>query len=679
MDNQYRLSDEEHQQVFEKIKKDFLNNSLSVVNPKVVITGGQPASGKGKLARDAIDEFKDKGGSVIIDPDQLRSYHPKYDHLQNLDDKTSAGYTHHDAKKWSLELIEEATAHKKNIVLDQTSADFDTLKNTVQNFRDKGYKSVELKIMSVPEMTSRQGIYHRYEMEKSLYGTGRFVNVDIHNEIYNKLEKTVERLKDDQIVDKLTVYDRHYKTIEQKDFTLERNRDFTEQERQQHEYKWFKVIEAMESRFAPFTELEIVRALQENDRLKLNNQYLMENLNSSVIQKGENMEAKTIANLTQNLMVTNDGFEKHDGYISKNLDLNGEKELIIFRQNDDRIELINVTQNNLMYENEIGKFDPKDSEKIALETYAEVKKSISMLEQEYDIKSSIHVRENHNDLFADSKLRSAQFIISNDEYKLKTAEHEKPENTVRLSVVPDYDKPDFYKLTAQHNIYDPIKDDYRIIQGLAAFRSIGVKPEFDLDKLYNKPEISKLMEDIKAVNNMYVSERNNLSINVDKQLDDKNTQVKLSKDQIINDVRVHLKTEGKLGADFAKSANGVAVARGDYIKLTEAYSQKDGLFKSTELPKGAEVRITGHTSKKGETYATGTYNNREVELKIRNVQASYGDQYQKQYENNPKVKQAIDQKATAQQNNLKAPVTPKAQELSASTPKQDKPSSRMKF
>ncbi|MFX8500657.1 zeta toxin family protein, partial [Acinetobacter baumannii] len=80
---------------------------------------------------------------------------------------------------------------------DQTSADFDTLKNTVQNFRDKGYKSVELKIMSVPEMTSRQGIYHRYEMEKSLYGTGRFVNVDIHNEIYNKLEKTVERLKDD--------------------------------------------------------------------------------------------------------------------------------------------------------------------------------------------------------------------------------------------------------------------------------------------------------------------------------------------------------------------------------------------------------------------------------------------------------------------------------------------------
>lgn len=62
MDNQYRLSDEEHQQVFEKIKKDFLNNSLSVVNPKVVITGGQPASGKGKLARDAIDEFKDKGG-----------------------------------------------------------------------------------------------------------------------------------------------------------------------------------------------------------------------------------------------------------------------------------------------------------------------------------------------------------------------------------------------------------------------------------------------------------------------------------------------------------------------------------------------------------------------------------------------------------------------------------------
>lgn len=83
MDNQYKLSDEEHSLVFEKIKADFLNNSLSIVSPKVVITGGQPASGKGKLARDSIDQFKDKGGSVIIDPDQLRAYHPKYNELQN--------------------------------------------------------------------------------------------------------------------------------------------------------------------------------------------------------------------------------------------------------------------------------------------------------------------------------------------------------------------------------------------------------------------------------------------------------------------------------------------------------------------------------------------------------------------------------------------------------------------
>ncbi|HHF8045783.1 TPA: zeta toxin family protein [Escherichia coli] len=231
MDNQYKLSDEEHSLVFEKIKADFLNNSLSIVSPKVVITGGQPASGKGKLARDSIDQFKDKGGSVIIDPDQLRAYHPKYNELQKLDDKTSSGFTHHDAKKWSLELIEEAISHKKNIVLDQTSADFQTLKNTVQNFRDKGYKDVELKIMAVPEITSRQGIYHRYEMEKALYETGRFVNIDIHSEIYHKLENTIEQLKDEPIVDKLTVYDRHYNAIEQKDFKAERERPFSDQER----------------------------------------------------------------------------------------------------------------------------------------------------------------------------------------------------------------------------------------------------------------------------------------------------------------------------------------------------------------------------------------------------------------------------------------------------------------
>lgn len=121
-DNPYILDQKTHDEVFEIIKKDFLSNSQSVEKPGLVITGGQPASGKGKLAGEAALDFANRGGSVIVDPDRLRQYHPQYEALQESNDKTSSGFTHPDAKKWSLELAEEAVKGRKNIILDQTSA-----------------------------------------------------------------------------------------------------------------------------------------------------------------------------------------------------------------------------------------------------------------------------------------------------------------------------------------------------------------------------------------------------------------------------------------------------------------------------------------------------------------------------------------------------------------------------
>lgn len=687
MDNQYKLSDEEHNLVFEKIKDDFLNNSLSIVSPKVVITGGQPASGKGKLARDSIDQFKDRGGSVIIDPDQLRAYHPQYDELQKLDDKTSSGFTHHDAKKWSLELIEEAISHKKNIVLDQTSADFETLKNTVQNFRDKGYKEVELKIMAVPEITSRQGIYHRYEMEKALYETGRFVNVDIHSEIYHKLENTVEQLKHEPIVDKLTVYDRHYNAIEQKNFTAERERPFSDQERQQHEYKWFKVIEAMQARFVPYTELEIVKGLQESDRFKLNNQKLVSEVTPVDEKTGEKMDVKIVNNLTSNLLVTKDDFEKQDGYISKNIKVDGEDNLVMFRQNRDHIELINVTKNEMMLDKQIKEHEPKQSESIALQTYSEVKEQLSNLENKLSIKQNeknTFEQGTYVRVINDGKEQTATVskqLFGGDE---KGYEVQFKDKTTGLYEVGDVIR----QATTKEKELFLSKPENNLGDGQGGYEK-GNYVRVD----YQGKEITAMIEKPTFVSN---EDGYEVRLKNGKTAEYENSEIKrfanqaevsqfrskdleLDKHQITKEVRIQLKKEGKLGADFAKSANGLSVAHGDYIKLNDAYSQKDGLFKSTNLPKDAEVKITGHTTKKGETYVTGVHNNSNVELKIRNVEARYGDQYVKRYESNPEVKQAVDQRVTAQQTTFQSLSAPKVQELTKSNPKQDKPASGLKI
>ena len=278
------------------------------------------------------------------------------------------------------------------------------------------------------------------------------------------------------------------------------------------------------------------------------------------------MDVKIVSSLTSSLLIAKDDFVEQDGYIDKKIKVSGKLNLVLFRQSRDCLELINVTENEMMLVKQVTDHDPQQSEDIALQIYSEVKEQLLNLEN-------------------------------------------------------------------------------KIVDDQGAYKTSEVK---NFNNQADEAQLSR-------------------------------KELELDKHEITKQVRIQLKIEGKLGADFAKSANGLSVAQGDYIKLNEAYSQKDGLFKSTNLPKDAESKSTGQTTKKGETYATGIYSKSNVKLKIREVKARYGDQYVKRYMNNPEVKQVVDQKVTAQQKTFKSLSASRIHELSQSNPKQDKPTSGMKI
>jgi hypothetical protein len=50
----------------------------------------------------------------------------------------------------------------------------------------------------------------------------------------------------------------------------------------------------MQTRFAPYTEVEIVKGLQESDRLKLNNQKLVSEVTQVDESTGEKMDVKIV-------------------------------------------------------------------------------------------------------------------------------------------------------------------------------------------------------------------------------------------------------------------------------------------------------------------------------------------------------------------------------------------------
>jgi adenylylsulfate kinase-like enzyme len=84
---QYKLSEEEHQAIYEQEIAPLLFNDVKTVeNPVVVMFGGQPGCGKSDLVDAAVDEFKSHGGAVKINGDDLRANHPLNEKLLKEND-----------------------------------------------------------------------------------------------------------------------------------------------------------------------------------------------------------------------------------------------------------------------------------------------------------------------------------------------------------------------------------------------------------------------------------------------------------------------------------------------------------------------------------------------------------------------------------------------------------------
>jgi len=105
--DEHRLSEAEHQAIFEQDIKPYLfAGAKPSSQPVAVIFGGQPGAGKSAAVDEAMNELASRGGAVQIIGDDLRLYHPKYERLMEADDKTAAFYTDRDSGRW----VEKAIA-----------------------------------------------------------------------------------------------------------------------------------------------------------------------------------------------------------------------------------------------------------------------------------------------------------------------------------------------------------------------------------------------------------------------------------------------------------------------------------------------------------------------------------------------------------------------------------------
>ncbi len=274
MAENWKLDDNQHERVYRRIERERFGDSTPVENHQVVITGGQPGSGKSKLLEQAKELFSD-GNVVVINGDDLRNFHPHAREILKHDDRKFAERTDPDSREWTKKLFERAIETRRNIVFESTMREAGPISKTMKLLRESGYR-LTARVVATHERYSITGIFRRYEEQKAAKGYGRWSELSSHDAGYVGMPETVEYIEKQGLVDRLEVYTRSGDLLCANDYVngkwqksasaleaimAERHRTPTESEMANFQSDWKRVFGLLEYRNAPLRDLERARSV----------------------------------------------------------------------------------------------------------------------------------------------------------------------------------------------------------------------------------------------------------------------------------------------------------------------------------------------------------------------------------------------------------------------------------
>lgn len=110
-----------------------------------------------------------------------------------------------------------------------------------------------------------------------------------------------------------------------------------------------------------------------------------------------------------------------------------------------------------------------------------------------------------------------------------------------------------------------------------------------------------------------------------------------SRDEIVSEVRAHLKSKALIGKELVKRGD-MCIAQGEKIKLIEAVEFKTGWFKSERLSEGSEIQVLDAYTVKDKGYLEVRCQNQEYKIPFEKVKFDYPDRYFNEYKNETKAR-----------------------------------------
>ena len=202
----YKLTDKEHEQYYQTIKRIYTGGKIPVDNPIAVIIGGQTGAGKSGIIGYSTKMFMDDN-VIIINSDEIKPFHPQSEEIAKLYPQMYTEITDQESNTWTSQLFEELRREKYNIIFEGTMKNNRIADESITELQDLGY-TVVVRGIATCDLESRMSILERYEGQVRTKGWGRLVTTNHHNQTYVGMPNTIDYIENTGKYDVLEIFTR---------------------------------------------------------------------------------------------------------------------------------------------------------------------------------------------------------------------------------------------------------------------------------------------------------------------------------------------------------------------------------------------------------------------------------------------------------------------------------------
>ncbi|WP_017582766.1 zeta toxin family protein [Nocardiopsis valliformis] len=173
--------------------------------PRLLLFGGQPGSGKSTLQRLVLPVLPE--GTVSYDGDDLLRLSPDYEWSMTADDRVASTEVSKQVGGLHGLAMEHVRQGRYDAVCSHPLGRADWAASWVLGFKEAGYR-VEVAFVATHTSNSRFSIFDRHERATRDQGFGRFLPEIHHDRFYLGVPNTVEFLETHQLADSVYVLSR---------------------------------------------------------------------------------------------------------------------------------------------------------------------------------------------------------------------------------------------------------------------------------------------------------------------------------------------------------------------------------------------------------------------------------------------------------------------------------------